>query len=155
RFIRLDISLYFGFSGTALIDVRGSIVGINTLALWRNAGLTIPASTIDRVARELLEKGRVSHGYLGLGMQSVSLQDAVANKLNLGGRTGMVVLSGDPAGPAAEAGVLVGDVLLELDGRMLTDIDDVQATLAAARVGTPATAKLVRGGELREIAIML
>jgi serine protease Do len=155
RLIRLDISLYFGFSGTALIDVRGGIVGINTLALWRNAGLTIPASTIDRVARELLEKGRVSRGYLGLGLQPVSLQDAVANKLNLAGRTGMIVLSVDPVGPAAEASVLVGDVLLELDGRMLSDIDDVQAALAAARLGTPATAKLVRGGELREIAITL
>jgi S1-C subfamily serine protease len=155
RLIRLDIPLYFSFSGTVLLDARGSIVGINTLGLWRNAALTIPISTIDRVVRELLEKGRISRAYLGLGMQPVRLQEAIVSKLNLASVTGVIVLSVDPRGPAAEAGVLVGDVLLELDGQTLSDIGEVYAALSGARPGALARAKLLRGGELRELAITL
>src|SRR5438045_3581820 len=67
RFIRLDLTIFLGFSGGPLVNAQGRVAGINTTGLWRGAGLAIPASTVDRVARELLEKGRIARGYLGLG----------------------------------------------------------------------------------------
>src|SRR5438270_5097113 len=75
RLIRPDISIFIGFSGGALIDVEGRVIGINTTGLARGAGLTIPASTVNYVVDTLLEHGRIARPYLGVSMQPVSRFD--------------------------------------------------------------------------------
>ena len=142
RFIRPDVSLYPGFSGGPLADIYGRIVGINTSALTRNAGVTIPAATIERVAAELLAKGHIARGYLGVGLHPVQLQ----------GRSGLIVLSVEPGGPAGTAGVLIGDVLTALNGQAVGDTDDVQTHLASA--GQNLQASISRGGADIELAIV-
>jgi S1-C subfamily serine protease len=72
QFIRVDLTLYAGFSGGPLVDAHGRVMGINTSGP-RGLVLTIPSSTVDRVVGQLLEKGRIMHGYLGVGMQPVRL----------------------------------------------------------------------------------
>ena len=137
RFIAPDVNIYYGFSGGALVDVDGQIIGLNTSGLTRGSGVTVPASTVSRVIGDLLTNGRVRRGYLGVGLHPVSLPD---------GRNGLVVLSIEPEGPAAKAGVFVGDVLVALEGQPVSDTDDVQSHLGADKVGKALEAGIVRGG---------
>jgi serine protease DegQ len=137
QFIRPEIGIFTGFSGGALVDVAGRVVGVNTTGLTRGSGVTIPVSTVSRVVDELLLRGHVRRGFLGVGFHPVQLPD---------GRTGLVILSLEKNGAAARAGVLVGDVLVGLEGEAVTDTDDVQAHLGSDRVGKPMKAEFLRGG---------
>ncbi len=144
QYLRLDLTLYPNSSGGAVVDTAGRVLGIATSALSRIAGLAVPAATVDRVIEELLRTGHVSRGYLGLGLHPVSLPD---------GSTGLIVLSSEQDGPAARAGVLIGDVLTALAGKPVTDTDDIQATLGGDSVGKPVLARIVRGGQVIEVSI--
>ena len=144
RFIRPDVSVYTGFSGGALVDVEGQVIGLNTSGLTRGAGVTLPATTVSRVVEELLVKGRVRRGFIGIGMHPVRLPD---------GKTGLVILSIEPQGPAAKAGIVVGDVLLTLGGEPVTETDAVQSHLEPESIGNPLTARILRGGVPMEVIL--
>ena len=152
QFVRLDLTLYPGFSGGPLVDASGCVVGINTSGP-RNMVLAIPTSTVNRVVDGLLEKGRIARGYLGLGMQPVLLPDTLKNTLNLRSNGGVIVVNVEPNGPADQAGVLIGDVLLSLDGTPVSDTGDVQAILGPEGVGKTVNVEIIRGGALIEVAI--
>jgi S1-C subfamily serine protease len=155
RLIRLDGRLYTGFSGGPIGDGRGQVIGIGTAALSRHFGIVIPSSTVSRVVEQLLTSGRVAHGYLGIGMQPVALPEALSRKLGLDRRDGLIVLSLASQGPAEQAGVMVGDILIELSGRPLHDIDDLHAALRGDRIGERVQVGLVRGGERIESTLTL
>jgi S1-C subfamily serine protease len=106
--------------------------------------VAIPVATVNRTVKDLLEKGRIARGYLGLGMHPVRLPD---------GRTGVIVIHLQPNGPAGKAGVLVGDVLLQLNGAAVTDNDDVHAQLGPDSVGKRLQAAIVRGGADTKVEI--
>jgi len=144
QYLRLDLTLYPGSSGGAVVDTSGRVLGIATSALSRIAGLAVPASTVNRVVDELLRSGHVSRGYLGVGLHPVAMPD---------GNTGMIVLSAEQDGPAARAGVLIGDVILALAGQPVHDTEDIQSTLASVSVGKPIAARIVRGGQVIEVNI--
>jgi len=152
QFIRPDLTLYPGFSGGPLIDLQGQVVGIN-LSGPRRMALTIPAATVNRVAAQLLEKGRVTQGYLGVSMQSVRLPDSLKQGLNLAYNSGVIVVNIAPSGPSDRAGMLIGDVLLAIDGTPVGDTGDVLALLGPERVGKTVRAQIVRGGTSMELAI--
>ena len=145
-YIRLDLTLYPGSSGGLVINTQGEPIGIATSALSRIAGLAIPAATVDRVVDEILARGHVARGYLGVGLQPVELPDH---------QKGLIVLSVEPGGPAATAGILIGDILLALGGRATADTDDVQIALEAHGVGKSAEATVQRGGASRQVAIVI
>jgi serine protease Do len=155
RLIRLDGGLYAGFSGGPLADATGKVVGICTAGLMRGTAVVIPVSTVTRVTEELLATGHVSRGYLGVGMQPVALPTSASRKLGLESDGGVLVVSVQSDGPADTAGVLVGDVLLELGTLRVTDVDEVQAAIASTRIGEPIRAMLVRAGERLELSITL
>jgi S1-C subfamily serine protease len=144
NYIRLDLTLYPGSSGGVVVNTAGEAIGIATSALSRIAGVAIPATTVDRVVDELLSRGRVAKGYLGVGLQPVELPDH---------HKGLIVLSVEPGGPAATAGVLVGDILVSLAGTAVEDTDDIQGVLESHAVGQAVEAGVVRGGESRTISI--
>lgn len=146
NYIRLDLTLYPGSSGGLVVNAAGEALGIATSVLSRIAGLAIPASTIDRVVDELLSRGRVARGYLGVGLQPVELPDH---------QKGLIVLSLEPEGPAAKAGVLIGDILTTLGGTKVDDTDDIQAVLEKNAVGQPVPAVVSRGGVSQTIAIVI
>jgi S1-C subfamily serine protease len=127
--------------------MRGQVMGICTSALVRGAGMVIPAMTVERVADELLVKGRVARGYLGVGTQQVNLLNAWVKEMNLPFNSGLLINSLAPGGPAEQAGVLIGDVLIELDGKPCRDMDDMHAALGSASIGQPLQIALIRGGE--------
>ena len=145
-YIRLDLTMYPGSSGGLVVNVEGEPLGIASSALSRIAGLAIPATTVDRVVDEILARGRVARGYLGVGLQPVELPDH---------QKGLIVLSLEPEGPAAKAGMLIGDILIALGERASADTDDVQLALEAHGVGRNVEATVLRGGAARKIAVTI
>jgi S1-C subfamily serine protease len=146
HYIRLDLTLYPGSSGGAVVNVAGETIGIATSALSRIAGVAIPAATINRVVDEILKRGSVSRGYLGVGLQPVELPDH---------HKGLIVLSLEAGGPASKAGVLIGDILISLGGTAVDDTDDIQSVLEGHAVGQAIEAAVLRGGEARAISIAI
>lgn len=155
RLIRPDVSIFIGFSGGALVDAEGRIVGINTTGLARGAGLTIPASTVDRVVNQLLTSGRVARPYLGVGMQTVLLPGKLREQFNLPQTSGLMMLSVEADAPADKAGISIGDVLLSLGEKTVADTNDVQTILGREEVGAVIKARFLRGGEVKDAEITL
>jgi S1-C subfamily serine protease len=155
RLLRVDLVLYPGFSGGPLVDASGKVAGLVTSGLSRQLELAVPASTVTRIVDELLATGRVSRGYLGLGLQPVALPDALKRVAAGSAARGLIVVSVEADGPAARAGVMLGDVLVALEGTALHDPGDVQAALAGRRVGAAVTASLIRAGAPLDVAITL
>lgn len=146
HYIRLDLTLYPGSDGGAVVNIDGETIGIATSALSRIAGLAIPAVTVDRVVDEILARGRVARGYLGVGLQPVELPDH---------QKGLIVLSLEPAGPASSGGVLIGDILVKLGGKPVQDTDDIQLVLEGHAVGRKVEVEVLRGGESRRIDLVI
>jgi S1-C subfamily serine protease len=153
RFVRLDLSIYDGFSGGPLVEAGGRVLGINTSGLTRAAAVTLPATTVDRVVGELVEKGHVTRGYFGLAVQPVRLPEPMRRALALSGNIGLLIINLEPAGPADRAGLLLGDIITALDGRELGDPSDLLAFLGSEAVGKEADLRVVRGGESKSVII--
>ncbi len=145
-YIRLDLTLYPGSTGGLVVNTAGEAIGVATPALSRIAGVAIPAPTIERVVDEILKRGHVARGYLGVGLQPVELSDH---------HKGLIVLSLESAGPAAKAGILIGDILVSVGGKAVEDTDDIQAALEGHAVGTAIETVVSRGGESRGISITI
>ena len=155
RMIRLDGGLHPGFSGGPVADTRGQLIGVGTSALARGFGIVVPSSTVNRVTDALLQSGHIARGYLGIGTQPIALPASLSRKLGLQDHGGLIVLSLAPQGPAEQGGILVGDILLDLEGLPLRDVGDLQATLGGDRIGQQVRVGLVRGGERIQSTITL
>ena len=151
--LRLDVSIYDGFSGGPLIDAAGRVLGINTSGLARGTPVTIPIATVERTVGELLERGTIRRAYLGIGTQPVRVPQSLARRLELENTIGLLIASVEPGGPADRDGVLLGDVLLALDGAAVSDPTDVLAQLGGDRVGRPIAARVIRGGEVKTLQV--
>jgi S1-C subfamily serine protease len=155
RFIALDLAIRLGFSGGALINADGKVLGVNTSAYGRGLALTIPSETVNRVVDVLLTKGTIPRPYLGIGTQAVPISENLRQRLNLEQSSGLMMLTVEADGAAEKAGVLIGDVLLAIDDKTTLDPEDVQAALWGKEAGDAVKAKLLRGGELKEVEITL
>src|SRR5260221_3125162 len=143
--IRPDLRLDPTAEGGALVDAAGKTMGIVVPGPRRRV-LAIPATTIDRVADQLLAKGRISRGYVGLGMRRVRLDAKLAQSLSPPRRTGVIVVSVDPQGPAERAGLVLGDLLTTWNGSPVTEVRDVMERLGPESVGTAVELGLIRAG---------
>lgn len=151
--IHSDVTLYPGFSGGPLADASGRVVGINSSVLGRDLALAIPSETVARIAEQLLTKGRIERGYLGVGVQKIPLQQSLAQKLNLAQETGLMVLQVEPGTNAEKAGFMPGDILVGLNGTTIARVRELNRWLAAESGGREVAAKVIRGGELKEFSI--
>mgnify|MGYP001606506307 CR=1 FL=1 len=150
-YIQSELTMYPGFSGGPLVDASGRVVGLNSSALARGASLAIPVSVARTIAEALRRDGRVKRGFLGVGTQPVALSDEMAAKV--GQRTGLMVIGVEKNSPAAAGGMLQGDVIVSLAEHAIAEIEDLQAALGPDTVGKSVTAKVVRGGELKELKV--
>jgi S1-C subfamily serine protease len=146
RFIRPDLTMYPGFSGGALIDSTGQLLGINTTGLRRGTCITIPPATVNRVVDELLAKGHIARPYLGLAMQPVRIPESLQTKLNLTNETGLLVVHVEPNGPAEQAGLTVGDILLGFGGVAAEEPFEFRQQLQSKRMGDKVDISVIRGG---------
>jgi S1-C subfamily serine protease len=153
QFLRPDLTLYPGFSGGPLVDAQGRVVGINTSGLLRQLELAIPASTVARVVDELIVRGRVSRGFIGVGLQPVRLPETVRRAFTASAETGLIVINVQPDGPAARSGLLLGDIVVTLDGAAVDAPEIAQAVIGARPVGSTITAAILRAGAVAEVRI--
>lgn len=140
--IRSDVRLAPGNSGGPLVDAAGAVVGINSMIVGGDQGVAIAAHEADALVAEALDREVM----LGVGVQPVTLSKDVRGAIDSGQTTGLLVVELVPGGPADRAGVIVGDVLVRLDGTPLTDPRALVAALLARRAGDRVDVELLRGG---------
>lgn len=144
-YIRTDATPYPGFSGGALIDASGAVLGVTNAGLARGLGLAIPAALAWRAGAALVSGG-VKRGWLGIGSQPVRLPEGSRQSV------GLLIVSVEPGSPAA-SGLLLGDVLVGFDGQQLEDTDELQAMLIGDRVGKAVPVEVIRAGKLETVQI--
>lgn len=148
RFIRLDLSLDAPLEGGVAIDAAGRLIGMPVFGP-RGRVLAIPAATIARVVPRILADGSVGRGYLGLGLHRVGggRRDAAP------GQAGAIVVSIDPDGPGAAAGVLLGDVITSWDNEPIAGLRDIVVRLGSESIGTAVELGLVRAGAATKLTL--
>lgn len=151
RYLQTDVVMYPGFSGGPLVAADGRLAGVNSSALARGVSVTIPSGTVKRVVETILAHGHMPRGYLGVGIQPVRLDAAMQEAQ--GQQTGLMVMSVEADSPAAAAGLLMGDVLVTVDGEPMRQLDDLQALLAGGRAGRQIAARFIRAGALQEASV--
>jgi S1-C subfamily serine protease len=152
-FFRLDVNLYPSQSGAAVVNAEGHVIGLATPGLLRHSAVAVPVITLNRIATELLEQGRIRHGYLGIGLHPVEIPALQRGKLGVTAESGLILLSVEPESAADNAGWLVGDILIAFDGKHISDIDELQTALRGNTVGRSVKASLLRGGQLFETQV--
>jgi len=146
RLIRLDGGLYPGLAGAAVGDASGRVLGVASQAFSRHHGVVLPVATIERVIEQLLTHGRVQQGYLGIAAQPVrALRDGV-------GVDGLLVSSVADDGPAAHAGLLVGDVIVSLGGQAVGSLEGLRERL---QVGAQVDVDVARGGRAHRLSVQV
>ena len=153
HYLQTDAVMYPGFSGGPLVDTEHRVLGLNTSALVQGFSLSIPAPTVRRTVEALLTHGRVRRGYLGIGAQPVHLSEAIGQQV--GQETGLLLMMVEPRSPAEKGGLLLGDILISLDGQSLSEMGDLLALLSDGRVGGAVPIRIVRGGELRDVRVTI
>jgi S1-C subfamily serine protease len=151
--IAVDLTLYPGFSGGPLIDVLGRVVGITSSGASRHLQLAIRASAVTRLVDHAAQRGRIPRAYLGVGTQPVALPEALRQRLALEQPTAVIAVNVRPDSPAALGGLIIGDVIVSIDGTRITEPEDLLAALRPERVGQAVTVQIVRGGEPRELRV--
>lgn len=154
RFLRPDLSVYRGFSGGPLVDASGGVLGINTWGLSRRTALTIPISTVERVAAQL-RSGGIRRGYLGVALQPVQLPETVRREHGIAAESAVIVIDVARGGPADRAGLVMGDVILTLGEQSIEDADDLQRALGGDGIGAVRKVRILRSGVPRELEITI
>ncbi|MCG9126459.1 trypsin-like peptidase domain-containing protein [Candidatus Poribacteria bacterium] len=160
NFIQTDTPINRGNSGGALINIRGELVGINTLILTGGLnsgnigiGFSIPSNTAKVLLPQLIEYGEIVRGWLGISMDSVSHQ--LAQKLQLDSTQGVIVNEVGKNSPAEKAGILNGDIIIEFNGKPVTGIDHLRFSVAETPVGTSVKIKVLRNGKVKQVTAKL
>jgi S1-C subfamily serine protease len=144
--VELDLSLRRAGEGGLALDASGRAFGMVVFGPRRKV-LVIPAATIDRIAAKLQTHGRIARGYIGLGLQTAKLDGDSGN--------GAIVMSVDPKGPGAVAGVRQGDVLIKWNGERIQDVRTLLRGLGPESVGLTVKLSMLRGGELTEVTLII
>lgn len=155
RFIQTDAAINPGNSGGPLVDLAGQVVGINTAIYtdsdgYQGVGFALPTSLAAGVYRQLAKAGRVRRGSIGVYFEP-TLDPAVRRVYRL--RDGVPISEVESNGPAARAGLRDGDVIVAVDGRAVSDGDELVADVVNRRIGSPIDLRYRRGGQMHEVRL--
>ena len=155
NFIQTDASINPGNSGGPLVNLKGQVIGVNTaiVAAGQGIGFAIPINMVKRVVDQLVDKGKVVRGWLGVALQPLSPD--LAQSLGLAGTNGAVVGSTITGSPAAQAGLQQGDVIVAYDSTPVDDYRHVQRLVAETRVGKSVTLQIVRKKQKMDLAVTI
>ena len=155
NFIQTDASINPGNSGGPLVNLKGQVIGVNTaiVAAGQGIGFAIPINMVKRVVDQLVDKGKVVRGWLGVALQPLSPD--LAQSLGLDGTTGAVVGSTIAGSPAAQAGLEQGDVIVAFDKTPVEDYRHVQRLVAETRAGKNVTLQIVRKKQKMDVTVMI
>lgn len=152
-FIQTDASINPGNSGGPLLSVAGEVVGMNTAIIQgaNTVGFAIPSDHLEDIVNQLREDGKVSHGFLGVQMAALN----EAGKKQLGVAGGVLVTQVEPGGPAEQAGIKPGDVLLKVDDREISDGQALQRSVQSLQPGKKVMVTVQRDGKSKLIEVKL
>lgn len=153
QWFRLDLVPFTGFSGGPLVDAEGKVIGINTSGPRRSV-MTIPAATVNRIVDQLLSKGRIARGFVGLALQPVKLPNLTASSAGGAGR-GLLVVMVEPGSPAEKGGMMIGDILLTVGDKALAGTMGLQAALDPEEVGKTLKVRVLRGGQTQDLSLII
>ena len=155
NFIQTDASINPGNSGGPLVNLRGEVVGINTaiVAAGQGIGFAIPANMVKRVISQLMDRGKVTRGWIGVSVQPLTPE--LAQSLRLKDTTGAVVARVYPDSPAAAAGLAQNDVVVGFDGTTVEDYHHLQRLSAEAEVGKSVSLEVVRKGDHKKVTLKI
>lgn len=157
-FIQTDAAINQGNSGGPLVDARGEVVGINTFLIspsgaFSGMGFAIPTQIVHPTVDELIRDGKVSHGYMGIGITDVTPENAKFFDVN--NASGAVVTQVEPDSPAGKAGLKIGDVITELNSKKVADAGELQMEVGLMHPGTTIKIGLVRDGKSMNLPVTL
>jgi serine protease Do len=157
-FIQTDAAINPGNSGGALVDTEGRLIGINTMIESSSdgnegVGFAVPVNLARNVMEHLVTSGKVTRGYLGIRMQDVDAD--LAQQFNLSAQTGVLVNDVITNGPAGNAGIKSGDVILAFNGKKVPDMRALQLAISECSPGSVATVSLVRKGAQKTFTVKL
>ncbi|MFA0809950.1 DegQ family serine endoprotease [Microbulbifer epialgicus] len=157
-FIQTDVAINPGNSGGPLFNLDGEVIGINSQIYTRSGGsiglsFAIPASLAQDVVAQLKEKGRVDRGWLGVGIRNVDRD--MAEAMGLGKPSGALVEQVSPGTPAAEAGIMPGDIITRFDGRKIGVHGDLPHVVGQIRPGTEVPVDLMRKGKSQRLKVIV
>ncbi len=157
-FLQIDAAVNKGNSGGPAFNLTGEVIGVNTAIFSPSGGnvgiaFAISAKSASKVVADLIENGEVTRGYLGVRIQPVT-QD-IADSLDLPSADGAIIAEASADAPASNAGLQVGDVIVEVDGETIEGPKDLSRTIAAYSPDQTAQITIVRDGEQRTIAVSL
>ncbi len=158
NFIQTDAAINPGNSGGPLVDARGEVIGINTFLVsasgsFSGMGFAIPTQIVRPTVEELIRDGKVSHGYMGIGISDVTPENS--KFFNLTDAEGALVTQVESDSPAAKAGVKVGDVIRELDGKQIPDAGELQVEVGQKRPGSIIKLSILREGKSMTVPVTL
>jgi serine protease Do len=158
EFIQTDAAINPGNSGGPLVNAHGEVVGINTFLVsetggFSGMGFAIPAQIVKPTVDNLIQFGKVSHGYIGIGISDVTPDEA--HFFHVNNASGAVITQVEPNSPGAKAGLKVGDVITELDGKPVTDAGALQVEVGEQRPGATLHLKALRDGNSVDVPVTL
>jgi S1-C subfamily serine protease len=154
--IQTDAALNPGNSGGPLVSSRGEVIGINTAVIMGAQGIcfAVASNTANHVLSEIIQHGRVRRAYIGVAAQTAPVPRRQAMAANLEGRFGAMLTQVEQSGPASGAGLLSHDLVVRLDGRPVTGVDDLIRLLDGDRIGRPVAIDVLRLGKLRSFEVV-
>lgn len=155
KYIRTDSISYPGFSGGPLVAADGTVLGLNTSGLGRGPAITIPAEVAWRTAEALAKHGHIKRGYLGIRSQAVDIPEASQKALKREQETGLLVVSVEKKSPAAQGGLIVGDILVAIAGEPVHQHDELFARLNGDVAGKSTPIEILRGGQPQTLSIII
>ncbi len=158
EFIQTDAAINPGNSGGPLVDARGEVIGINTFLISQNGqfsgmGFAIPTQIVHPTVDALIKYGKVSHGYMGVGISDVTPENS--KFFDLKKAEGAVVTQVQPDSPGAKAGLKTGDVITQLDGRSVSDAGELQVGVGQRTPGTTIKLDVIRDGKNITVPVTL
>lgn len=154
RWLRLDLNPFTGFSGGPIVNASGEVLGMATSGHRREVA-TIPASTVSRVVEQLLQRGRITRGYLGIGVQPVAFSEATRKAIGIENERGLMIATVAAESPAEKSGLLLGDILIAFDGSPVRGARSLQNALDPENVGKSIPVELVRGGKRSKLSVVV
>jgi S1-C subfamily serine protease len=155
RYLRTDVVPFPGFSGGPLINTEGKVVGLNTSGFTHGAAITIPAGLAWATAENLEKYGYVKRGYLGIRSQTVSVPGEMQKVLERNQETGLLIVHVEDGSPASAGNIMVGDILVGMDGKVITNHDMLMAGMTGQAVGEQVSLEVLRGGQPKTLTVKL
>lgn len=160
-YLQTDAAINPGNSGGPLLNARGEVIGMNTAIIQgaQGLGFAIPINTVQKIAEELITKGRVDHPYLGIQMVTLTpevkekITTRFGDKINLAANQGILLVRVVPNSPAAIAGLRPGDVIKSINNQAVLKVDEVQKLVENSKIGIPLQVQVERNGRTFQVLV--